>query len=376
MAETASILSPEKKVLIPDPTPAARSRTRSTPTSCAPGRPSTPAPSWSCTSTPPPRSRPRPTTAAPPRTRSQVVEHIWREHGPETEILFGPDMWLGSFVARETGLTDDPERYARFHVWDGECHVHAGIRPDDIAAHPRRAPRRRVPDPPRVRLLDPGDGVRRLRRHLRRRRPHALDLGDARPRRGQPRGRVHRRHRDRDALPAPAGGAEGEPDRGQPDGLLQVHEDDHAAEGPRLAARPEGRGQGRPARSPSARSSRSSAWSRSASLADESDADHRVERACDGVERRRAAGARTVPLHDSREWDRDRGRSRWCLLPRSPPVARRVPDEARAPVRSRQRGRRHGSRELRRVALSARRPRVRLLCARRIRGSRRCSDSR
>jgi quinolinate synthase len=55
-----------------------------------------------------------------------VVEHIWREHGPETEILFGPDMWLGSFVARETGLTDDPERYARFHVWDGECHVHAG----------------------------------------------------------------------------------------------------------------------------------------------------------------------------------------------------------------------------------------------------------
>ena len=70
----------------------------------------------------------------------QVVEHIWAEHGPETEILFGPDMWLGSFVARETGLTDDPERYKRFHVWDGECHVHAGIRPDDItrtrAEHP------------------------------------------------------------------------------------------------------------------------------------------------------------------------------------------------------------------------------------------------
>ncbi len=64
----------------------------------------------------------------------KVVEHIWAEHGPETEILFGPDMWLGSFVARELGLPDDPERYARFHVWDGECHVHAGIRPDDITA--------------------------------------------------------------------------------------------------------------------------------------------------------------------------------------------------------------------------------------------------
>src|ERR1700759_42630 len=62
-----------------------------------------------------------------------VVEHIWREHGDDTEILFGPDMWLGAFVERETGLVDEPERRARFHVWDGECHVHAGIRPDDIA---------------------------------------------------------------------------------------------------------------------------------------------------------------------------------------------------------------------------------------------------
>jgi len=62
----------------------------------------------------------------------KVVEHIWAEHGSSQEILFGPDMWLGSFVARETGLTGDPERYARFHVWDGECHVHAGIRPADI----------------------------------------------------------------------------------------------------------------------------------------------------------------------------------------------------------------------------------------------------
>src|ERR671918_376809 len=47
----------------------------------------------------------------------RVVEHIYREHGPKTEILFGPDMWLGSFVARETGLLEDLERYARFHVW-------------------------------------------------------------------------------------------------------------------------------------------------------------------------------------------------------------------------------------------------------------------
>ena len=56
----------------------------------------------------------------------KVVEHILREHGPDTEILFGPDMWLGSYVERETGRS--------LHVWPGECHVHAGIRPDDIRA--------------------------------------------------------------------------------------------------------------------------------------------------------------------------------------------------------------------------------------------------
>jgi quinolinate synthase len=62
----------------------------------------------------------------------KVVEHILREHGTDTEILFGPDMWLGSYVERVTGHS--------MHVWPGECHVHAGIRPDDItaqrAAHP------------------------------------------------------------------------------------------------------------------------------------------------------------------------------------------------------------------------------------------------
>jgi quinolinate synthase len=62
----------------------------------------------------------------------QVVEHIYREHGEDTEILFGPDMFLGAYVEKMTGR---PMR-----VWDGECHVHAGIRPADIrtmrAEHP------------------------------------------------------------------------------------------------------------------------------------------------------------------------------------------------------------------------------------------------
>jgi quinolinate synthase len=56
----------------------------------------------------------------------EVVRHIYDTRGPDTEILFGPDMWLGAYVEKELGK--------RMHVWDGECHVHAGIRPADIAA--------------------------------------------------------------------------------------------------------------------------------------------------------------------------------------------------------------------------------------------------
>ena len=55
----------------------------------------------------------------------QVVEHIWATHGDDTEILFGPDMFLGAYVEKVTGR--------RMKVWMGECHVHAGIRPGDIA---------------------------------------------------------------------------------------------------------------------------------------------------------------------------------------------------------------------------------------------------
>ncbi len=140
MAETASILSPQKTVLIPDPDAGCslsdsidadqlRAWKAEHPGAIVVMYVNTSAEvkaetDYCCTSS----------------NAVSVVEHIWAEHGPETEILFGPDMWLGSFVARETGLVSEPERYARFHVWDGECHVHAGIRPDDIvrtrAEHP------------------------------------------------------------------------------------------------------------------------------------------------------------------------------------------------------------------------------------------------
>src|SRR5579862_2470427 len=48
----------------------------------------------------------------------------------DRDILFLPDVFLGAHVRRVTNRQN-------MHVWMGECHVHAGMSPDDIAA--RRA---------------------------------------------------------------------------------------------------------------------------------------------------------------------------------------------------------------------------------------------
>ncbi len=133
MAETASILSPEKTVLIPDLDAGC---------SLADSITADQLRDWK-------RDHPGSivvmyvnTTAAVKAETDycvtsanavEVVAHILREHGPDTEILFGPDMFLGAYVEKTLGC--------RLTVWDGECHVHAGIRPDDInavrAAHPQ-----------------------------------------------------------------------------------------------------------------------------------------------------------------------------------------------------------------------------------------------
>ena len=44
----------------------------------------------------------------------------------DREILFLPDMYLGAYVASVTGR--------KLHLWPGECHVHAQIRPEDLRA--------------------------------------------------------------------------------------------------------------------------------------------------------------------------------------------------------------------------------------------------
>jgi quinolinate synthase len=132
MAETASILCPDKTVLIPDPDAGCSLADSITAAQLA---------EWK-------REHPGAVVVMYVNTSAEVkaltdycctssnavavVDHIYATHGDDTEILFGPDMFLGAYVERLTGR--------RMHVWDGECHVHAGIRPTDIAttraAHP------------------------------------------------------------------------------------------------------------------------------------------------------------------------------------------------------------------------------------------------
>ncbi len=132
MAETASVLSPDKTVLIPDLDAGCSLADSITPEQLA---------AWQA-------KHPGAVTVMYVNTTAEVkaltdycvtssnavgvVEHILREHGPDTEILFGPDMFLGAYVEKTVGRS--------LHIWDGECHVHAGIRPSDItairAAHP------------------------------------------------------------------------------------------------------------------------------------------------------------------------------------------------------------------------------------------------
>jgi quinolinate synthase len=51
---------------------------------------------------------------------------------PEREILFLPDLYLGLWAEHVTGR--------KLHLWLGECHVHAGIRPADVERWQQDAP--------------------------------------------------------------------------------------------------------------------------------------------------------------------------------------------------------------------------------------------
>ena len=121
MAETAAIISPEKKVLIPDLEAGCslsdsitieqlRKWKNEHPNSITVGYVNTTAEikselDYCCTSS----------------NAVNVVKAI----PSEKDVLFLPDMFLGSYVAKMTGRKN-------MFIWAGECHVHAGITPSDI----------------------------------------------------------------------------------------------------------------------------------------------------------------------------------------------------------------------------------------------------
>ncbi|MCZ6555421.1 MAG: quinolinate synthase NadA, partial [Candidatus Dadabacteria bacterium] len=120
MAETASIISPDKKVLIPDEKAGCsladtinaeqlKNWKEENPNSVVVSYVNTTAEvkalsDYCCTSA----------------NAVQIVNSI----PEEKEILFLPDMFLGAYAAKITGR--------KMHIWPGECHVHAGIRKQDL----------------------------------------------------------------------------------------------------------------------------------------------------------------------------------------------------------------------------------------------------
>jgi len=121
MAETAAIVSPDKRVLIPDleagcslsdsiTVDQLRKWKKEHPDAISVGYVNTTAEikselDYCCTSS----------------NAVNVVNAIPKEK----EILFLPDMFLGSYVSKMTGRKN-------MQIWAGECHVHAGITPADI----------------------------------------------------------------------------------------------------------------------------------------------------------------------------------------------------------------------------------------------------
>lgn len=122
MAETAAILCPDKRVLIPDPEAGcslAQSITASDVRAWRQEHPGTVVVAYI-------------NTDADVKaevdyicTSSNAVETV-ASIPRDKEILFLPDQFLGLYVQSRTGR--------KMHMWLGECHVHASFRPEDVDA--------------------------------------------------------------------------------------------------------------------------------------------------------------------------------------------------------------------------------------------------
>jgi len=129
MAETAKILSPDKTVLIPDQRAGCSLADSITAADVAAWKDEYPdAVVVSYVNT----------TAAVKAltdiccTSSNAVEVV-ASIPADRDVLFCPDQFLGAHVRRLTGRKN-------LHIWAGECHVHAGINGDELAAQARSHP--------------------------------------------------------------------------------------------------------------------------------------------------------------------------------------------------------------------------------------------
>jgi quinolinate synthase len=121
MAETASIICPDKDVFIPDVNAGcslASSINRSELMNWKKEHPNAIVVSYVNTSA---EVKALSDYCCTSSNAVKVVNSI----SPDKEILFLPDMFLGSYVSEIT-------KRKNMFIWPGECHVHAGIRAEDI----------------------------------------------------------------------------------------------------------------------------------------------------------------------------------------------------------------------------------------------------
>jgi quinolinate synthase len=121
MAETAAIICPDKKVLIPDPAAGCSLSDSITVDELR---------QWK-------KEHPRAATVGYVNTTAEIKSeldycctssnavNVVKAIPENREILFLPDMFLGSYVSKMTGRKN-------MYIWAGECHVHAGISSQDI----------------------------------------------------------------------------------------------------------------------------------------------------------------------------------------------------------------------------------------------------
>jgi quinolinate synthase len=128
MAETAAILSPDKRVLIPDLDAGCSLSATITADQLREWKAEHPGAVVVAYVNTSAEVKAESDVCCTSQNAAAVVESI----PADREILFLPDMFLGAHVERQTGR--------KLHIWMGECHVHAGIGAQELQDLVRREP--------------------------------------------------------------------------------------------------------------------------------------------------------------------------------------------------------------------------------------------